>query len=126
MEKSTEFHSLMYSPPESPKTGLHPKKVLLFVFWTARGIINWELLPQGESMNSEVYCAQLERMDPLLRHGPLKEKRVQKKTYRLLVDNVRLHISKVITAKLAQLDLERLPHPPYSPDLAPSDYYLFR
>ena len=28
-------------------------------------------------------------------------------------------------AKLDELGFELLPHPPYSPDLAPSDYYLF-
>jgi len=27
--------------------------------------------------------------------------------------------------KVDQLRYELLPHPPYSPDLAPSDYYLF-
>ena len=28
-------------------------------------------------------------------------------------------------AKLHELHIKLLPHPPYSPDLAPSDYYLF-
>ncbi|XP_018340261.1 PREDICTED: uncharacterized protein LOC108747353 [Trachymyrmex septentrionalis] len=28
-------------------------------------------------------------------------------------------------AKLHELNFELLPHPPYSPDLAPSDYWLF-
>ena len=28
-------------------------------------------------------------------------------------------------AKLNELSFELLPHPPYSPDLAPSDYWLF-
>jgi hypothetical protein len=29
-------------------------------------------------------------------------------------------------AAIQELDWEILPHPPYSPDLTPSDYYLFR
>jgi [histone H3]-lysine36 N-dimethyltransferase SETMAR len=28
-------------------------------------------------------------------------------------------------AKIKELRLELLPHPPYSPDLAPSDFFLF-
>jgi transposase len=30
-----------------------------------------------------------------------------------------------LTAKLHELGSELLPHPPYSPDLAPSDFFLF-
>ena len=41
-------------------------------------------------------------------------------------DNARPHISLVTRKKLLQLDWEVMSHPPYSPDLALSDYYLFR
>lgn len=40
-------------------------------------------------------------------------------------DNARPHVAKIVREKLKQLDWEVLPHPPYSPDLAPSDYHLF-
>lgn len=41
-------------------------------------------------------------------------------------DNARPHTSLMIQQKLLQLELFTLPHPPYSLDLTPSDYYLFR
>ncbi|GFX31782.1 mariner Mos1 transposase [Trichonephila clavipes] len=41
-------------------------------------------------------------------------------------DNARPHTSLVTRKKLLQLEWDTMPHPPYSPDLAPSDYYLFR
>ncbi|GFV10856.1 histone-lysine N-methyltransferase SETMAR [Trichonephila clavipes] len=41
-------------------------------------------------------------------------------------DNARPHTSLVTRQKLLQLERDTMPHPPYSPDLAPSDYYLFR
>ena len=41
-------------------------------------------------------------------------------------DNARPHVSKVTQAKLEELGWDTVPHPPYSPDLAPSDYHLFR
>ena len=40
-------------------------------------------------------------------------------------DNARPHISGKTTDAIWRLGFKRLPHPPYSPDLAPSDYWLF-
>ncbi|GFX13581.1 mariner Mos1 transposase [Trichonephila clavipes] len=41
-------------------------------------------------------------------------------------DNARSHVAKVVKTYLEKLKWEVLPHPLYSPDLAPSDYHLFR
>ena len=41
-------------------------------------------------------------------------------------DNVRPQICLVIRQKLRELGREVLMHPPYSPELAPSDYHFFR
>ena len=41
-------------------------------------------------------------------------------------DNARPHVAKVIKTYLETLKWEVLPHLPYSPDVAPSDYHLFR
>ncbi|KAG6799391.1 transposase [Apis mellifera caucasica] len=41
-------------------------------------------------------------------------------------NNARPHTSLVIRQKLLELGWDVLPHPPYSPDFAPSDYFLFR
>ena len=41
-------------------------------------------------------------------------------------DNTRPHTSSVTRKKLLELGWKVMPHPPYSPDPAPSDYHLFR
>jgi len=43
-----------------------------------------------------------------------------------LHDNAQPHIVKVVKKYLETLIWDVLPHPPYSPDIAPSDYWLFR
>ena len=50
---------------------------------------------------------------------------MKKKKIILHQDNPLCHKSMKTMAKLSELGYELLPHPPYSPDLAPSDYWLF-
>jgi len=57
----------------------------------------------------------------------LKEKRRRKVTKGVLFlhDNAPAHRALATQKKLAYVDFHCLDHPPYSPDLAPSDYHLF-
>ncbi|UYV69279.1 hypothetical protein LAZ67_6003099 [Cordylochernes scorpioides] len=41
-------------------------------------------------------------------------------------DNTWPHVAKVVKETLEALQWDVLPHPPYSPDIAPSDYHMFR
>ena len=43
----------------------------------------------------------------------------------LLQDNAPVHKVAVAKAAVKECDFKEIEHPPYSPDLAPSDYYLF-
>ncbi|XP_045452320.1 histone-lysine N-methyltransferase SETMAR-like [Melitaea cinxia] len=42
----------------------------------------------------------------------------------LLLDNARPHTAQQTVSKLQELGLEVLRHPPYSPDLAPTDFHF--
>ena len=107
-------------PEPTPKPDLHPKKIMLSVWWDVRGVVYFELLPTGTTMDAKSYCNQLERVnDKLVRLRPRHRK------VRLLHDNTRPHTAKMTRQKILELGWETLPHPPYSPDLAPSDYHLF-
>ena len=98
------------------KGDLHPLKVMLCVWWGVRGIIHWELLPRGTTITAELYCQQLDRVKERLRE--------QTQVF-LLHDNARPHIARLTCQKIADLGWTPLPHPPYSPDLAPTDFHLF-
>ena len=43
----------------------------------------------------------------------------------LLQDNAPAYTSQVAMTAATECGFEVLPHPPYSPDMAPSDFYLF-
>ena len=57
----------------------------------------------------------------------IKEKRLhmQKKKVLFHQDNAPCHKSMKTMVKLNELSFDLLPYPPSSPDLAPSDYWLF-
>lgn len=108
-------------PEPTAKSGPHPLKVMLSVWWCSEGILYWELLPRGTTITANTYCAQLDRLDQAI-----KARGLESKTVRFLHDNARPHTAKMTSQKLLELGWEVMPHPAYSPDLAPSDYHLFR
>lgn len=108
------------TPEPQPKTGLHPRKIMLCVWWDCQGIIYYELLPTNTTITADLYCQQLDTL-----HTKIAEKRPNLGSIRFLHDNARPHTARVTRQKLLDLGWEVLPHPPYSPDLAPSDYHLF-
>jgi [histone H3]-lysine36 N-dimethyltransferase SETMAR len=102
----------------TPKTDRFEKKVMIACWWNFNGILHWDILPPGTTMNSAVYCEQLDIVARKLRG---KQRKVL-----LLHDNARPHVSSMTRQKVKELGWDVVPHPPYSPDLAPTDYHLFR
>lgn len=96
---------------------------MLFICWNWKGIVFFELLPSNQTINTKVYCRQLDELD-----AAIKQKRWELTNRKGIVfhhDNARPHTSFVIRQKLLQLGWDVLPHPSYSLDLARSDYHLF-
>ena len=93
--------------------------VLLTIFWDSEGVVHTELLEQGNTVNSTKYVNTLEKLKARLR-------RVRSEKVSIIHhDNTRPHTSLETRTALDPLGLRTLPHPPYSPDLAPSDFFLF-
>ena len=111
-------------PPTKPKAGLHPKKVMVCIWWDWKGVLYYELLPENQMINSNKYCSQLDQLK-----AALDEKRpelVNRKRIIFHQDNARLHVSFMTRQKLLHLGWEVPIHPPNSPDIAPLDFHLFR
>lgn len=112
-------------PPRSmPKANLHPKKTMITVWWSAAGLLHYSFLRPGAMITAESYCRELDVVHQKLqlKHPAL----VNRRGPILLHDNARPHVARMTHQKLFQLGIETLPHPPYSPDLSPTDFHFFR
>jgi histone-lysine N-methyltransferase SETMAR len=112
------------APKHSPKPNIHQKKLMVTVWWSSAGIIHYSFMEPDQSITADVYCNQLDRMMGML--AIKKPRLVNRDKPILLQDNARPHVAKTTLLKLQELDLETLCHPPYSPDLAPTDYHFFQ
>ncbi|XP_017795782.1 PREDICTED: histone-lysine N-methyltransferase SETMAR-like [Habropoda laboriosa] len=108
----------------TPKADLHPKKVMLCVCWNWKRILYYDLLANNETINSEKYCSQLEDLRVAIEQK--RPEMANRKGVMFHQDNARPHVSLTTRQKLLELGWDVVPHPPYSPDLAPSDFHLFR
>lgn len=114
------------SPGEKPKPrikqDLHPKKTMICVWWDSQGLLHWEMLKKNITVDKNLYKAQLHRVNEAI-----QQKRPDRQGQVILLhDNARPHTAKIVQAALQDLFWEVLQHPPYSPDLAPTDYHVFR
>ena len=82
-----------------------------------------QILKKSTSITGEYYANVIKQL-----RVAIKEKRRGKLAAGVLLlhDNAPVHKSRVAQAAIRECKFEQLNHPPYSPDLAPSDYYLFR
>lgn len=107
------------------KHNIHAAKTLLCIWWDYLGVIYYELLKPGETVTSERYKSQLSCVkEALEKNRPFNG--AGTRPVILLHDNARPHTSKTTVEYISSLGWEVLPHAAYSPDMAPSDYYLFR
>ena len=94
-------------------------KMIATAFWDANGFIMFDLLPK----RAGVYYANL--LDQLRTTIRGKRRGELSKGVLLKQDNARVHTCKVAMDAVERNGDELIPHPAYSPDLAPSNFFLF-
>lgn len=114
-----------HASSSTAKPNIHGAKLMLCIWWDQLGVVYYELLKSNETITGALYRTQLMRLSRALKEKrPQYEQRHDKVI--LQHDNARPHVAAPVKTYLQTLKWEVLPHPPYSPDIAPSDYHLFR
>jgi histone-lysine N-methyltransferase SETMAR len=119
-EPETKRQSMEWHHPQSPRKKKFKTtsagKVMITVFWDIDGVILVDVMAMGETLNSDAYIRTLQKLkqsywrvwhnrnpgDMLIQH-----------------DNAHPHASLRTQEAIAKFGWTVLPHPPYSPDLAP-------
>jgi [histone H3]-lysine36 N-dimethyltransferase SETMAR len=110
--------------PKKDKTVLSTEKIMVTVFWDSYGIVLIDYLEKGKTITG-VYYASL--IDKLKAEIAKKRPHLEKKKVLFHQDNNKpFHTSAVVMTKIDKLQFELIDHPPNSPDLNPSDFFLFR
>jgi len=115
-------HSGSPCPASKIQSANSAGKVLASIFWDQDGILLINYLPKGQTVNAEYCSSLLVQLKDILKDKPRGK---FTKVVLFLHDNAPAHRAFATQKKLAYLGFQCLDHPPYSPDLAPSNYHPF-
>ncbi|KAL1477817.1 hypothetical protein MTO96_035452 [Rhipicephalus appendiculatus] len=95
---------------------------MLTAFWDQHGVVLMDFLSKGAMITGAYYASLLQKLREAIK---TKRRGTLTKGVRLLQDNAPVRNSHVARWKHAAAALKLYYIPPYSPDLAPSDFQLF-
>jgi hypothetical protein len=109
--------------PEIISQQIDSEKCLISVLWSVNGMQSLEDVPKATTYHSAFFC---DIIVPSLVQGLCSDSaRRSLKGCDIHFDNTRPHNSKRSTECLRTPKIKRIPQPSYSPDKAPSDFFLF-
>ncbi|XP_063533696.1 histone-lysine N-methyltransferase SETMAR-like [Cydia strobilella] len=119
--ESMEWRFKNEKPPITEKVHQSTKKLMCTIFWDCHGILMVDFKERNTVINGAYYASLIHKL------RAIKEKRRGKlaKGVLLLHDNAPVHTAFVAKAAVRECGFTEVDHPPYSPDMAPSDYFLF-
>ncbi|KAL4092164.1 hypothetical protein QTP88_026717 [Uroleucon formosanum] len=126
-DPETKRQSMHWRTPTSPRMkkarmSKSKFKAMLIVFFDIKGIIFVEWVPCGQTVNQYYYKEVLIKLRERVRK---KRPDLWKNGWVLHQDNAPAHSAFSIQRFLIEKKISVLQHPPYSPDLAPCDFFLF-
>jgi len=121
-DPKTKLQSSQWKSPGSPRpkkarTQESKLKMMLICFFNQEGIVHRAFVPPGMTVNADFFCDVLRG----LRENVRCKKPQKWRNQNLIIhhDNAPAHRSFKVSQFLAKNNMTVIPHPPYSPDLAP-------
>ncbi|CAH2087363.1 unnamed protein product [Euphydryas editha] len=123
-DQSAEYRTKGEPRPKKPRQSKSKIKVMLTVFFDHRGVVHSEFLPTGPTVNKEYYLSVMRHLREAIRK---KRPKLWADNSWLLVhhDNAPSHTALILREFFAKNSTNIVPQPPYSPDSAPCDFWLF-
>ncbi len=109
--------------PEKPVKDRYVRKVMIIIFWNSLGVVLRQFMEAGHGVNAQVYLETMHTLREQIRccHRDLWNRQ----SFWIHHDGAPAHRSAVVQQFLQNTNTKILPHPPYSNDLAPLDFFLF-
>jgi hypothetical protein len=98
-------------------------KTMLISLFDANDIVHSEFVPNGETVNEVFYLQVMKRLRDAVRQK--RPELWQSGEWWLHHDNVPTHKALSVQQFLTKNGMTQLLQPPYSPDLAPCEFFLF-
>ncbi len=95
---------------------------MLLAYFDADGVIYTDYVPRGETVNAKYIIESLGRF---LEKYRAKRPIQASQEWFLHWDNAPVHTAAAVKQFIADRAIKTIAHPPYSPDLAPADFFLF-
>ena len=121
-ESSQWKHAGSPRPKKARQSKTNHKHLMIPFFFDSIGMIYMPWVPTGQTVNKEYYVEVLREFRKRFRQKrPALLKSVQ---WHFHQDNAPVHNSILVTDYLTKTCIKTVPHPPYSPDLAPCDWVI--
>lgn len=120
-QESSVWKHVDSPPPKKVRQTKSATKVMMLVFFDHEGVIYQHEVPHGVTVNADHYITALKTLKI---HISRKRRHLVRK-WILHHDNARPHTAARVLEFLTKSKITVMKHPPYSPDLAPCDFWMF-
>jgi len=96
---------------------------MLIIFFDICGLVHHEFIPTGKTVNKKHYLEFLKRLCEKIRQK--RPEMWKNNSWILHDDNAQSHRAEMVTEFKAKTATNTIDQPPYSPDLAPCNFFCF-